>query len=281
MAKLQELYQDFVTSQPPDFSIDIGVVDRLSSDQIEKALPRSVMHSDGDRMFSTELTLEGRIDRDKHYLNLTVEKHLFDAGLDFKLMNRIIPVIYSTICHEKYGTLPDFLVHSCGIVRKGHAMLFTGPSEVGKTTIGRFCGDEYGKVLNDEVTLVSRPGRDGGPILVQGAPIIGGVPHRPDTAAPLRCVLLLKQSHRTQISPVGKIEAHLKFMHQVISPAHLGPYNHRILLSLVEEFSSEVVKTTPFYRLEFTLDREPLWKAVSELEKTLEKEEQQHVRPTG
>ena len=163
------------------------------------------------------------------------------------------------------------LVHSCAILRHGRVMMFAGPCDAGKTTIARLCGDEYGQVLNDETVLVSRPQPDNGTLWVQSVPFVGEMASWSNTTAPLSCILLLKQSVRTMVRRLDRMEAYLRFMRQVISPAYIGQGERRALYALIAEFADEVTRVVPVYELEFSLDRELLWETVGELEKTLEK----------
>ena len=160
-------------------------------------------------------------------------------------------------------------------------LLFAGPSGIGKTTIARSCGDEYGQVLNDEGVLVSRPRQHDNAVMVQGIPIIGELTQRLNVIAPLRVVLLLKQSKRTSVRRLDQMEAYIRFMRQIALPAYFGQLDKRTIYSLIAEFSDEVSRTMPFYELEFTLDRESLWEVVGELEASLDKERRYDEEPNN
>jgi hypothetical protein len=151
-------------------------------------------------------------------------------------------------------------------------MLFTGPSEAGKTTVASLCGQRDGVVINDEMLLVSRPGQPGNMVKVSNAPIIGAFSSKPGLTAPLRCVFVLKKGSQTVLRPIEKTKAYLTFMRQVITPAYIGQTDKRALLALIAGFSAEITRTIPVYELEFTLNGESLWQAVSEVEKTMDKE---------
>jgi hypothetical protein len=137
-------------------------------------------------------------------------------------------------------------------------MIFTGPCETGKTTIGRFCSKNYGLVLNDEMMLMSWPHPSDG-VLVQSAPISGELPFGSNVAAPLSSVFLLKQSQRIAVRRIGRMEAYLRFLRQIISPRYFQETGTRVIISLMEEFAYAVTRVTPFYELEFTMDKNLLW----------------------
>ena len=116
-----------------------------------------------------------------------------DAG--FRYLNRLFYLAYYTACLEKYGGGPPaMLVHACGspaVRAGGHA--FAGPSDSGKTTIAGMCREKDGRVISDEMVLVSRPGSDGSAASVQSVPIIGGFPPGINITVPLSCILMLKK----------------------------------------------------------------------------------------
>jgi hypothetical protein len=267
---MKRLYSNFLSEKPADISIELEVVERLSAAEVVTALAQTRIVSEGNRFVATELTFEAEFNATSRILSLTVDKCLFDPSLEFKLMNRLFPEVYYAACGPKYGGKPPaMLVHTCGILRCGEAMLFAGPCETGKTTIARLCGDQDGRVINDEMLLVSRPHQADGSLIAQGVPVIGEVTQRLNEAAPIRCVLLLKQSKRTVVRQLDRMEAYLRFMKQVIPPGHLGHMDGRTSLSLIAEFSDEVTGVNPFYELEFTLDKKHLWEVVAELEQSL------------
>lgn len=268
----QELYGEFLCDKPADFTIDLEITDLVNPACIDAALAETGIALDGSRFRASNGLFAGDYDSRGPSLSMTLERCLLNPQMDFKLMNRVMSMAYNTVCAARHGTrFPALLVHGCGIARHGRGLLFVGPCDAGKTTIARLCGGRYGQVLNDETVLVSRPDGNGGSLAVRGVPIIGGFPQSRNLAVPLSCVLLLKKSKRTAVRPVGRMEAYQRFLLQVISPAHFGLNDRQALLSLIAEFSDEVGRTTPFYELEFTLDREPLWEAVGKLEEWLEK----------
>jgi hypothetical protein len=78
--------------------------------------------------------------------------------------------------------------------------------------------------------------------------------------------MLLKKSKKTLIHRLDRVQAYLRFMHQIITPVYIGQRDKRAVLSLMAGFSDEVTRTIPIYELEFSLDAESLWRVVGELE---------------
>ncbi|MFC1893827.1 hypothetical protein ACFLYR_07390 [Chloroflexota bacterium] len=271
---LKNLYRNFLTLEPADISFELEPVERMNSAEIEAALDEMRFTHEGNHFTSTNLIITGEHNLTGRTISMTVEKRLLSSDVGPNYVNRALSLAYYTACKVRYnGNPPALLVHSCGILRHGQALLFVGPCGAGKTTIARLCGMEYGQVLNDEAVLVSRPHQSNDALRVQGVPMIGELHQRLNIAAPLRCVLLLKQSKKTDIHRLDRMEAYLSFMRQVWAPAYIGQRDRRAIYSLIAEFSDEVTRTTPFYELEFSLDKESLWEVVAELEGELERRE--------
>jgi hypothetical protein len=273
---LGELYRGFLSDRPADITIKLEVVGQFSSLETRLALSQGRVLWGGDHIAALYRPFGEASATANKTVSVTIERPWFDPRLDFKIMNLLLPPSYYTVNKVEYHDGPlAMLVHSCGILRRERILLFAGPSEAGKTTVARLCGDEYGQVVNDEMLLISGSGLDGGTVKVQGVPIVGGVAQRLNVKAPLACVLMLKQAERTTIRRLSRLEAYLRFMRQVIAPRGFDSEHNdnRTMLLQATRFSDWVTKTVPGYELQFTLDREQLWGVVAELEKSLRKGE--------
>jgi hypothetical protein len=265
--KLHNLYHNYLTDALPDVTIELEVTERLSAEELPSILERSRYMHQGNHFRSSGKLVKGRYDMASRTVKITGERGLVDPDVEENLLNQLISVAYYTGCKVKYGTeLPAMLVHSCGILRNGRILLFTGPSEVGKTTIARLCGNEHGEVFNDEMLLMSRPGSNGSGVTIQNAPILGDLLPGRNTAAPLNCIFILKQSHRTELRHLDKAEIYLRFIRQVIAPSCVGDYDKKTVYSLMADFSSEIANNVPVYELEFNRDINALWQITDELE---------------
>jgi hypothetical protein len=264
--RLKESYHIFLSDKTADITVKLDIIDRPDCSEVDESLcqrksfPQEKLNIGKNRSFNIEF------DAASNKFLVTVERGMFTSPMKLRPMNHLFRLSYYTGTRSKQlGRPPWMLVHSCGILRKGKALLFTGPSETGKTTVGRLCGEDYGLPLNDEMVLLSWPHPPDRGLLIKSAPILGELPFTINTVAPLCCVFLLKQSQRTAVRRVGRMEAYLRFLNQIISPAYFKETNTRAIVSLIEEFADEVTRATPFFELEFTLDKNLLWEVESRL----------------
>jgi hypothetical protein len=276
IARLRELYGDFLSDQSADIVLELKTINHMSINMFEELLPKmKVSHEatpDGDLFETPDLTAKGACDLNTGVVTMNVEKHFLDSSVGRGFVNHGVCLVYHTACKLKHrGHPPALIVHSCCIIRNNRAYLFAGPSGIGKTTVARMCSDSCGQVLNDEGVLLSRPDHNN-TIMVKGIPILGELPYRLNVTVPLGAIFLLKQSEKTSARPLEQMEAYTRFMRQVARPIYMAKQQTREIYALIAEFSDEVSRTTPFFELEFTLDQEPLWEVVAEVEKSLDKE---------
>jgi len=256
--RLKRIYVDFLTERPADLTI-----------ALETKQTHSHVYAAEDEVHSGPAGDESARRPDQHrLLNVDFEWSPAAPDLQFKELNYLLALGYYTVCQQKYqGKPPAMLVHACGILRQGRASVFAGPSDGGKTTIARLCGGN-GELINDEMLLISRLDADGYGMNVQGTPMIGGFLPRLNIKAPLGGLFLLKKGNKTQLRPLERIDAYLRFLRQIITPSHIGQTNFRSALSLMADFANEVTGSMPVYELEFNMERDPLWRVIGEFEGT-------------
>ena len=271
--RLQRLYHDFPAKQPIDINIDLEATDRVNPDDMGSIMSGTVFTHEDNQFRSSSRVVAGSYDLTNRFISITGERSLTDPKRDYNHLNRLIALAYYSACKVKYNgsAPPALLLHCCGIIRNGRAILFSGPSETGKTSIAHMCGEQYGTVLNDEMVLITRPTSNGNGISAQGAPILGGYSTRQNTTVPLSFIMMMKRGDQTAVHNLNKADAYLRLMRQVITPAYIGQKGVRDVYSLMADFSSEVAEAIPIYELEFNLDEKALWQIVTEIEETLER----------
>jgi hypothetical protein len=266
LIKLMKLYRGFLTREPADIVIELEGTDHLSQGDLNKVIPESEYFHEENIFRSTGQVASGTYDIERGYIKITGERGLANPDMEGNHLNQLFSLAYYSACKRKYqGHPPAMIMHACGIIRSGWALLFTGPSEAGKTTIAKLCRRRDGEVINDEMLLVSRPD-DSSSVTVQSAPLLGKVYSPKRIAAPLRCIFLLKKGSQTTVRDMDRTEAYLRMMRQIITPAYIGQKDKRAVLSLMTEFSDELTRAVPVYELEFSLNKDLLWRVVGELE---------------
>jgi hypothetical protein len=276
-SRLRQLYCEFETEQMPDITIELEATDRFSRKKLEMAVSRTKYIPKHGKAFRTSSKIiSGQYDSIRRFIKITGERELANPDLKINHLNRLLSLAYYTACKEKFENIPpSMFVHTCGVLRNGRGLLFTGPSGAGKTTVARLCGEQDGEVINDEMLLVSRPGRIDNRVIVRSAPMLGTFSPQRNLTAPLRCIFLLKQGSQTITSRLKESDAYLRFMRQIISPACIGQKDKRTIFTMMADFSAQVTGAIPVYELEFNLDGASLWQTVRDLERTLDKKERQ------
>jgi hypothetical protein len=270
--RLQKVYCEYETEQSPDITVELEASSRLPLEKLEAAVVKMKYIPINGKGFKTSNRLmSGHYAPARQYIKLKGERALLNPDLKINHLNRLLVLTYYTACKHKYdNTPPAMFVHTCGILRNGMALLFTGPSGAGKTTIARLCGAQEGELINDEMLLVSRPDESSNEIIIKSAPMLGEYSPRRNLNAPLRCIFLLKQGVNCSTHRLDKTEAYIKFIRQVVSPACIGQKDKKSIYSMMADFSVQVTGSIPMYELEFSLDVKSLWKTITDTEKLLD-----------
>jgi len=142
--------------------------------------------------------------------------------------------------------LPGFggvFVHAAGVDVGGRGLVFTGPSEAGKSTIVKLIGDR-GRVLCDDRVIV-RKGAGG--FRVHGTWNHGEIRRVSPDSAPLRGIFFLRQAPINRIERVADPKAVLaNFLPRLVRPLVSADWWERAL-----ELAGAIVRDVPFYDLSF------------------------------
>lgn len=136
----------------------------------------------------------------------------------------------------------NLLIHACGVVRDGRALLFTGPSGAGKTTIARRMLEVGGcSVLSDD-RIAIRADADG--FRVHGTPWHGDAPLSRADSARLAGIYAIHQTRTLAPLALSGVEAATAVLGNAFVPIH-----DRVAAARILELAEQLVNQVPITRL--------------------------------
>lgn len=138
------------------------------------------------------------------------------------------------------------LVHCCGIAWNDSALLFSGPSGVGKTTLGRLWRNTGATLLNDDRMLIRWVNRE---VFASASPWHGEERAIVADVLPLGAIFFLRQGLENRIEPTGAAEALSHLMANTVAPFYLPEAVDRIAATW-----AAVLETVPVFHFTFTPD---------------------------
>ena len=178
-----------------------------------------------------------------------VQKKLIDT-LPFHMVISIINLIVKfIICASRIIPKSHYPFTQSYIIYHDKAILFTGPSGIGKTTQAELWRDYQGaEIINGDVTLIRKwDGR----YCAFGAPIHGSSPYCENKSAPIEALIVLQQGTENQIEVLNHFEALSHCLPEIYRP-EMPEETQNILWETIDDFFSEM----PVYRLTCRPDRE-------------------------
>jgi hypothetical protein len=250
-------YRPFLTAGAPDFRIDVSIEGERPVAEINALLPELRGNVQGDRFSTQPPLLDGQVDRLQHTLHVRTQRHMFSPGVEYRLMNFLLRAVYYAVYRCRWGMVPDaYLVHGCGILDRGKAYLFTGPSGAGKTTLARLAGHRI--VLNDETVLL---GRDGAGFTLAGTPFDGGLPARSNARGDLAAVFFLRHDGEVRRSELSQAKAYLGLLAQTLEASALLDPAGTARLDERADFCAALAARVPCFELGFRPDAS-VWTAL-------------------
>jgi len=140
-----------------------------------------------------------------------------------------------------------FLLHACGAVVDGKALVFAGHSGDGKTTLARLLAAEGLELLSDERIAIRQ---QNGVFIAYGTPWPGEGNVVSAAAYPLGGIFLLQKAAQHRVRPRGSSPPVAELLARSIVPYYFTETTARIL-SLVQDLMSSVAVD----ELEFSLER--------------------------
>ena len=151
-------------------------------------------------------------------------------------------VIYS-YCVDKLIKNQVLHFHSSFIIYKSQAVLFTGPSGIGKTTQAELW-EKYRKALivNGDVSLIRK--REG-KYRAYGCPLHGSSPYCENMDAPLLAIIVLEQAAKNKFSRLKPYDAVCACVPEIYRPPNMDFEMEEILWKSINDLLSEI----PVYKL--------------------------------
>ena len=154
-----------------------------------------------------------------------------------------------------------FLLHASFIDHEGGAILFTAPSETGKSTQAQlWCEHAGAELINGDRAAVRIAE---GTVMACGAPYSGSSPVRRNAKLPLRAIVVLGQAPENKIARLRGVRA----FRAVLEGCTVNVWD-RSDVELVTRTLTEVITRVPVYHLACTPDV----RAVELLKQTMEVE---------
>lgn len=136
-------------------------------------------------------------------------------------------------------------IHSSGIIIKNKGLIFIGHSEAGKSTISEMLRKKY-KLLCDDRNIVRRSEKG---FNLYGTWGHGDIEEVNPDSAPLQGLYFLKKSNLNRITPVTNKKQKIN----LLLPCIIKPYLDFNWWEKTLSITDEIIKTFPFYQIEFDL----------------------------
>lgn len=159
-------------------------------------------------------------------------------------------VFLSLFCMERHMLRMDHLVLHCAYMqREGQAILFSAPSETGKTTQATLWGKHRGtRVVNGDKSLLTK---NDGVWTANGWPVCGSSEVCHNESMPIRAIVMLSQGKTDTIEKLSPFQAFSKIYSQ-ITVNFWNKAAQKKAMDLIEE----LVTSIPVYHLSCTISED-------------------------
>src|SRR5438477_10316213 len=159
---------------------------------------------------------------DEPYKSARISRDLADVALRMRvrgldpLQFPLDELLINALLVERRGVE----LHACGIIDRGHGLLFIGNSGFGKTTTARLWMREPVEVVSDDRVIVRE---ENGGWTMYGTPWHGEAEICSPASAPLRRVYVLDKAAHNGVTPLARGEAVASLFACALPPLH-GPH---------------------------------------------------------
>lgn len=191
-----------------------------------------------------------RMDFDKSCKNIIIEYFNIDGMYSDITTDRMLHLILGeafAFCQTVRGNM---VLHSAAASYRGQAMLFSAPSETGKSTHTSLWKQYYTDdvvLFNDDTPVILQ---DGGRLLTCGTPWSGKTEINENMYFPLKAIVFLKQGKENSIRQLSTIETAVKLLNETRKPVFSD------LMEKHMEIIANIIGKTPSYELTCNISKE-------------------------
>ena len=199
-----------------------------------------------------------RVDIDKACRNACIEyvdiKDYLDITADYLLHFVLGDVV--AFCQTVRNAA---VLHSAAVAYRGHAVLFSAPSETGKSTHTGLWKKLYPEdviLFNDDTPVIRKQGEN---LYAFGTPWSGKTEINENICAPLHSIVFLKQAKENSIRRLSTVEAAVQLVNETRKPVFES------LMGMHMQLINQIIVNTPIYELSCNISE----KAVDLVKETL------------
>ena len=197
----------------------------------------------------TRLTLN-RMDFDKSCENITIEYFDIDGMYTDITTDRMLHLILGeaiAFCQTVRG---NTVLHSAAASYRGQAMLFSAPSETGKSTHTSLWKKYYTEdvvLFNDDTPVILE---EENRLITCGTPWSGKTEINENMYFPLNAIVFLKQGKENSIRKLNTVESVIRLLNETRKPVFPE------LMNIHMEIIEKIISRTPVYELVCNISKE-------------------------
>ena len=190
----------------------------------------------------------------KYHVNLVrvdIDRECKNVCIEYVDIQNYLDITTDYLLHYVLGDAVAFcqtirnatVLHAATIAYRGQAVLFSAPSETGKSTQTEFWKKLYPKeviLFNDDTPIIRKQGEN---LYAFGTPWSGKTEINENICAPLRSIVFLKQARENYIRPLSTVEAAVRLVNETRKPVFDS------LMEMHMQLINEIIVNTPIYEL--------------------------------